>query len=240
MGRTNAGAHPPTPVKLRTTGFGSISQHHSFTQEACFETTLLLIYKSETLANADLSSLRVAHPLYDHLYVMYRRLSTHNFSSLHTPNTNWMEQTHIPLTKKMHFLSCLLHYDMRVADVMQYAGHNYTGAYRDIPNRIETIKHLVDPDLLQHYIRVMTIGAPAQFNNSTTRENTLLHWRMGNHPSIIQKHDQVIKTMNKEDRNNYVIPLPAWVARFCPHIFFTPQHILAKPGKSDRQIFDAS
>ena len=41
----NAGAHPPTPVKLRTTGFGSISQHHSFTQEACFETTLLLIYK---------------------------------------------------------------------------------------------------------------------------------------------------------------------------------------------------
>ena len=86
----------------------------------------------------------------------------------------------------------------------------------------------------------MTIGAPAQFNNSTTRENTLLHWRMGNHPSIIQKHDQVIKTMNKEDRNNYVIPLPAWVARFCPHIFFTPQHILAKPGKSDRQIFDAS
>jgi hypothetical protein len=46
--------------------------------------------------------------------------------------------------------------------------------------------------------------------------------------------------MNKEDRNNFVIPLPHWIARFTPHLFFTPQHILEKPGKKDRQIFDAS
>jgi len=46
--------------------------------------------------------------------------------------------------------------------------------------------------------------------------------------------------MNKEDRNNFVIPLPHWIARFTPHLFFTPQHILEKPGKKDQQIFDAS
>ena len=46
--------------------------------------------------------------------------------------------------------------------------------------------------------------------------------------------------MNKEDRNNFIIPLPHWIARFTPHLFFTPQHILEKAGNKDCQIFDAS
>jgi hypothetical protein len=46
--------------------------------------------------------------------------------------------------------------------------------------------------------------------------------------------------MNKDDRNNFVIPLPHWIARFTPQLFFTPQHILEQLGEKDRQIFDAS
>lgn len=46
--------------------------------------------------------------------------------------------------------------------------------------------------------------------------------------------------MNKEDENNFIIPLPHWIAWFMSHLFFTPQHILEKPGKKDHQIFDAS
>jgi hypothetical protein len=46
--------------------------------------------------------------------------------------------------------------------------------------------------------------------------------------------------MNDEERNNYVVPVPHWLWRFVPHCFITPQHILVKPGKKYRQIFDAS
>ena len=46
--------------------------------------------------------------------------------------------------------------------------------------------------------------------------------------------------MNKEERNNFVIPLPHWLARYMPHVFFTPQNILEKPGRKPRQISDAS
>jgi hypothetical protein len=63
---------------------------------------------------------------------------------------------------------------------------------------------------------------------------------MLNHSSIAAKLHQVLATMNKEDRNNFVIPLPHWSARFIPNLFITPQHILEHPGKKDRQIFDAS
>ena len=37
-----------------------------------------------------------------------------------------------------------------------------------------------------------------------------------------------------------MIPLLSWIARFIPHIFFTPQHLLDKPGKARRLIYDAS
>ena len=49
-----------------------------------------------------------------------------------------------------------------------------------------------------------------------------------------------METMNKEDRNNFVIPLPHWLAQFIPNLFITPQHIVERPGRKDRQIFDAS
>eukprot|EP00956_Cyclotella_meneghiniana_P021788 scaffold40215_cov132-Cyclotella_meneghiniana.AAC.1 len=68
----------------------------------------------------------------------------------------------------------------------------------------------------------------------------MLHLQRGNHPSVALKHEQVMKTMNKEERNNFVIAFPNWMARFALDLFFTPQHILVKPNKSDRQITDAS
>ena len=85
----------------------------------------------------------------------------------------------------------------------------------------------------------MIVGCPNKMNFETMRENAMKYWRGGNNPSVKQKLSQVMKTMNKEERNNSVIPLSAWLWRFIPHLFCTPQHILEKEGKKDRQIFDA-
>ncbi len=49
-----------------------------------------------------------------------------------------------------------------------------------------------------------------------------------------------MKTMNKEEHNNFVIPLQAWITRFTPHLFLTPQHNLVKEGWKDRLIFNAA
>lgn len=123
---------------------------------------------------------------------------------------------------------------------MRFLGNNYTGAHRDV-NKIATIlrKH-VPEDLVEKYIRVMTVGCPAKFNYETTRENAFHYWKQGNNPSIQRKLAQVMSTMNKEERNNFVIALPGWTWRYVPNLFFTPQHILEKAGKKDRQIFDAA
>ena len=34
--------------------------------------------------------------------------------------------------------------------------------------------------------------------------------------------------MNKEDRNQFLIPLPNWLARFISHLHITPQGLLEK------------
>ena len=46
--------------------------------------------------------------------------------------------------------------------------------------------------------------------------------------------------MNKEDRNQFIIPLPSWLTRFIRHLHITPQGLVIKPGKNDRLIWDGS
>ena len=45
-----------------------------------------------------------------------------------------------------------------------------------------------------------------------------------------------MKTRNKEDRNQYLLPFPNWLARFFKNIRLIPQGLLSKQGKNDRQI----
>lgn len=137
--------------------------------------------------------------------------------------------------------ACLLHYNLDTSMLMRYLGNNYTGAYRKVDEIVKQLRELrITEALIEKYIHVMLTGCPNHFVAGTTRANALLHWRMCNGPTIARKLDQVNKTMNKEDKNNFVIPLPHWLARYIPNLFFTPQHIPEKPWKKDRQIFDAS
>ena len=231
----------PSKSALRLTAFGRSDTDHSFTQEASFETCLLPLLKSGYLSAPDTYSLLDTHPLVSHLATSYVSLRSLDFRGLRDYNPDWATQTHIPPLKQYAMLACLFHYDLDTSLLMRFLGNNYTGAHREISAIVSVLRvHKIDPILIDKYVRVMLTGCPNRFVAETSRANALLHWRMRNHPSIDQKLLQVQASMNKEDRNNFVIPLPHWIARFTPHLFFTPQHILEKPGKKDRQIFDAS
>ena len=84
------------------------------------------------------------------------------------------------------------------------------------------------------------IGCPNKMTAESSRENFLKFFPYGNHTSIKQSLDKVMKTINKEDRNQYLLPFPNWLARFIPHLHLTPQGLLSKQGKNDRLIWDGS
>jgi hypothetical protein len=156
-------------------------------------------------------------------------------------NQSWAKQSSLDDNKAYAFLACLLHYNLSVALTARFLGNNYTGEYHDIPSIVAFLRmHGIAEDIISSYNRIMTVGCPNHFNASTTRDNALLYWRRSNHPSILAKINQVMETMNKEERNNYVVHVPHWIWHFVPHCLITPQHILVKPGKKNRQIFDAS
>ncbi len=68
----------------------------------------------------------------------------------------------------------------------------------------------------------------------------MTYWWHGNNPSNMKRLNDVMKTINKEECNNFVIPLPAWIAWFTLHIFLTPQHNLVKECQKDPLIFNAA
>jgi hypothetical protein len=65
-------------------------------------------------------------------------------------------------------------------------------------------------------------------------------FKYGNHKSIQKNLKKTMKTMNKEDRNQFLIPLPNWLTRFINHLHITPQGLLEKKGKNDRLVWDGS
>jgi hypothetical protein len=232
---------PPSPRDLLHSSFGKPSASHSFVQDACFETSYVLVLKSGFFEPADILALHRCQHILSHLLCACIHLRHYDYLWLAQYNLDWDKQQSLNCDKAYAFLACLLHYNLSVASTIGFLGNNYTGTYCDIPLIINSLRsHGMAESLISHYSRVMTVGCPNHLNASTSRDNTLLYWRKGNHPSIRAKIDQVMTTMNKEERNNYVIHIPHWLWRFVPHCFITPQHILMKPGKKDCQIFDAS
>ncbi|KAL7552383.1 hypothetical protein ACHAWF_015625 [Thalassiosira exigua] len=76
----------------------------------------------------------------------------------------------------MAMLAALFHYRMHAADAMRFLGGTFTGEHRGITSIIETLtSHDIDPWLIAHYVRTMTVGFPAYFVAESSRENTMLH-----------------------------------------------------------------
>ena len=177
----------------------------------------------------------------EHLASTILSLRDYDFGWIRVPNKNWVTQTSIEAEHKRALLACLLHYNLDVSLIMRFLGGNYVGAHRDVKETAKSLRrHGVPDDLVGHYRRVMMVGCPRIFNTTITRENVLKYWRAGNNPSITKHLDQVMKTMNKEHRNKFVIALPSWTWRFVPHLFITPQHNHVVEGKKDRLIYDAA
>jgi len=140
----------------------------------------------------------------------------------------------------MCFTAAAIHFDLHIPSVIRYAGGNYTADYRNFDEIKKQLEGRVDPRDIADLRRVFTMGTPANLVAESSEENMLEYFRYGNHQSIQNGIEKVKKTMNKEDKHSYVIPMPNWLARFIPNSFYTPNGLLSKPGKNDRLVFDGS
>ncbi len=202
-------------------------------QEAAFDTISFFVLTSSFPTTDNISNLTTAHPPLCQLHQAITTLVDYDFRWVKEPNPEWATQSKIDPCKHSAFLASLFHYRMDASLVMHYLGGNYTATHQNVDDIIQRIAPYVDANLLQHYRRVMTTGCPNDFTATCLWDNFMTYFKHGNNPSIVKKLEAVMKTMNKEEHNNFVILLPAWVAWFTPHIFLTPQHNLVKDRKKD-------
>ena len=231
----------PTAAQLLCKGFSKPDIRRSFTQEACGETILFSVLKSGYLDHDDLVNLYQTNPLIPHMARMMDALQDYDFRWIQNIDKEWASRTSIRPNKVKAMLACLMHYNLDVSLLLRYLGHNYTGEHRDTKETVSILRsYNIEEDLINRFSDLMTQGCPSKLNAETTRENAFHYWQQGNNPSIKRHLLSVMKTMSKEERNNFVIPLPGWLWRYIQHLSYIPQHLLVIAGKKDRMISDCS
>ena len=226
---------------LRNSPFGKLDLAHSFTSEACFEHSLLHLLETSILSQSDTISLLSCHPLFLHLHKMIQWATRIDFSLLGHNIVNYSTQQQISTTRVQQLLAAALFYDLDLSTVIRFLRGTDTGEFRQSSSTLVAFHQSnCNPALIKEVKRTLLVGCPNNMTASSTHDNFLKFFRYGNHSSITHNLPQVLKTLNKEDRNQYLLPFPNWLARFMKQIHVTPQGILSKSGKNDRLIWDGS
>ena len=164
-----------------------------------------------------------------------------NFLTLRDPITNYSEQTCIDPLRVQQFLAAALHYEFDIPVVVRFLKENYTEEYRNTQGKIKALQATnCDDTIINDVRRTLLTGCPNKMTAESTHQNFLKFFRYGNHTSIQKSLDKVMNALNKEDRNQYLLPFPNWISRFIRNLHLTPQGLLSKTGKNDRLIWDGS
>ena len=158
--------------------------------------------------------------------------SSVDFLDIRDPIKNYSEQKEIDVHRIQKMLAALFHYDLNIPTLIRFLGGNYTGEYRDVASTIKALRDSkCNEKIIDDLNRIFTTGFPNKMNVSSSHNNFMEFLRYGNHSSMDKDPVKTQKVMNKEDRNQYLIPLPLWIARFIRDLHLTPQGLLEKPGK---------
>lgn len=220
--------------------FGKDTVEQSFTCDKSFFHIVLILYKSKLLVKDDLKSLWQAYSETRQLWREWKRVKRLPFWELRQPNPGWHNQENIDQYRVDLRMACLFHYDLDLAAVMRFLGQEHVAAHRDPDVILSRVQGLIPEKVYDEFERILRLGCPARFNGHGTRQQFLRYRNYGNHKSLSQNPEAFRKAMNKEDKRNYVLTFPSFLADFIPDLWLTPNGLLRIPGKKDRVIFDAS
>ncbi len=129
---------------------------------------------------------------------------------------------------------------MEISPTIRYAGGNYTAEYRDADKILEEVEGLIPDDVYRDLERVFKQGTPTKLQAEISQREWQAYKDYGNHSSVTKNIKKVFETVNKEERNQFIMPFPRWLDEFIIDTKPTPMGLVIREGKKDRIIFDAS
>ena len=224
---------------MKKSKFGKPSLNHTFTSEG--KHILIFLFKGGCLLKQDKTNLLITHPLFKHFDTMLNWSNKINFIDIKEPIKDYANQKSINTIRVQKMLVAVFWYNLDIPTVIRFLRNNYIGEYKETDITLKLLNDTkCDPQVIKDIERLFHTEVPNKFNASSTHKNYLDFFRYGNHSSILKDIDKTLKAMNKEDRNQFLIPLPSWIARFIRNSHLTPQGLLTKPGKTYRFICDGS
>ncbi len=191
--------------------------------------------------NSDFKNLWLADPRIKHLCRRIIQFATVDFTPLRIRDRNRSNQKVIPANRTVMRSALLIHYCGDVATCVRYVGGLLIGyPYRDHRVILPRIKNIVDDETNSDIARILILGCPASINAHFSRTQVEAYRRYGNHKTIQSNPGLMEKAMTKEDARDNIYTVYQDLAIFVPHINYTPQGLLVKPGKKDRLINDSS
>jgi len=230
----------PTGDKLIAVKRGWPLKDHSFTSKATFEQIYIHLLISDYLNKSLLANLNAYNMLFAHLYKMISKIKLDYIYDLFDYNRNYAQQEQIPLYRNLQYLFLAIIHRMHVLSMIRSLKGNHIAEYRDPEKILKECEPALPADLIHDLRDVLYNHNPVKFQGETTVAQRKESHAYGNHASVENNMHKVVKTMNKEERNKFVMALPCWIERFLLHVHFTPQGLVMKLDKKDRQVFDGA
>ena len=124
--------------------------------------------------------------------------------------------------------------------VIRYLGHYYMGEHLPRKSLLTRVTPFLDDGLMTDLRRVLFKGSPAVLQGESSHANFWKYKRYSNHVSVTKDVKRTFCTLNKDDKNRFLLTFPNWLARFVPHLHLTPTGLVTIEGKKDRFVFDGT
>ena len=93
---------------------------------------------------------------------------------------------------------------------MRFLGNNYTAAYRNVPEIMNTIRGVVDTETYNNVERIFTTGFQSKIYGHGSHKINMDYKKYGNHKSLLNNPALIKTSLNKEDKLNWMGNQKLW------------------------------
>jgi hypothetical protein len=161
-----------------------------------------------------------------------------DISSLKLLRLDYAKQTKISDKRVDLTTTCSIHYKLNMGMVIQYLKGEYVGESRDANTILSVVLLLISDKDYEHIKQIINQGCPSHFDFEEGYKNKHRVLWKGNQQTFLKYPEVTAKAINKEEKNNHILPFKPWTIHFSPYCHVAPQGICKKYGKF-RVIFDS-
>ena len=209
---------------------------------AHFDDVAIMVVRDGYLSQAEKSALSQASPTYAVMIPCVKYLTAQNFDHglLRQPRLDYASQKEIPFDRVIRLTALAIDCGCNFGKVVRFLGGEFTGHNRDPAALERDCAEHVDKKDMQAMLRMLRRGCPAKLQFEMPRHQKLRQLRRGNGPSVLEHHEEVWATMNKEEKNSHLLPFLPFIVWFSNTAFHVPQGMVLKPGSDPRLVWDGS